>query len=74
MMTIAQRENLSKGLLRYGVITEDISRVTKNGYRRMRVIEYQGKKYFHKMFNGTLIECYEIKDLGVYENLMLYGQ
>ena len=55
-----KQENLSKDLLRYGIIKADVETEEKSGYRRVRVVEYEGKKYFHHMFNGELIECYEV--------------
>ena len=50
----------STELLRYGTFIEDVQTEEENGYRRTRVIEYQGKRYLHKMFNGEVIECYEV--------------
>ena len=49
-----------KDLLKYGVFKADVQTEEKDGCRRIRVIEYENKKYFHHMFNGELIECYEI--------------
>ena len=59
-MNRVEQENISKELLRYGFFKADVSTDEQNGCRRIRVIEYQGKKYFHHMFNGELIECYEV--------------
>lgn len=59
-MNRTEQENLSRDLLRYGFIKADVTTDEKDGCRRIRVFEYQGKKYFHWMFNGELIECYEV--------------
>ena len=59
-MNRTQQEYLSKDLLRYGFFKADITTDEKDGCRRIRVIEYQGKKYFHHMFNGELIEVFEV--------------
>lgn len=59
-MTQTQQEYLSIDLLRYGFFKADVTTEEKDGYRRIRVIEYQNKKYFHHMFNGELIEVYEV--------------
>ena len=53
-------EKLSKELLMYGTFKADVETTEKDGYRRIRVIELDGKKYFHNMFNGEVIECYEV--------------
>lgn len=52
--------NKSTELLRYGTIKADVTTDEKDGCRRIRVIELDGKKYFHHMFNGEVIECYEV--------------
>lgn len=59
-MNRVQQENKSIELLRYGFIKADVLTDEKDGCRRIRVFEYENKKYFHHMFNGELIECYEI--------------
>lgn len=59
-MNKTQQESISKDLLRYGDIKADVTTDEKDGCRRIRVIEYQNKKYFHHMFNGELVECYEV--------------
>ena len=59
-MNRVEQENISKELLRYGFFKADVLTDEKDGCRRIRVIEYQGKKYFHHMFSGELIECYEV--------------
>lgn len=53
-------KNKSDELLMYGTFKADVQTVEKSGYRRIRVIELDGKKYFHHMFNGEVIECYEV--------------
>lgn len=52
--------SLSKELLTYGDIKADIETEEKYGYRRIRVIDLKGVKYLHHMFNGEVIECYEV--------------
>lgn len=59
-MNRTEQENLSKELLRYGLIKADVTTDDKDGCRRIRVFEYENKKYVHHMFNGELIECYEV--------------
>lgn len=54
------QQEYSIELLRYGTIKADVETAEKDGFRRVRVIEYKGKKYFHHMFNGEVIECYEV--------------
>lgn len=51
---------LHRNLLRYGKIKADIECVEKDGYRRIRVFEYKKKKYFHIMFNGKVINIFEV--------------
>lgn len=53
-------EELSRELLDYGKIKADLETVEKDGYRRIRVFEYDGKKYFHHMFNGEVVEVFEV--------------
>ena len=55
-----QQEQLSQDLLHYGYVKADVTTDSKDGCRRIRVFEYEGKKYFHLMFNGEVIECYEV--------------
>lgn len=50
----------STELLRYGTFVEDTQTEEENGYRRTRVIEYEGKRYLHEMFNGKVIKCCEV--------------
>lgn len=47
-------------LLTYGDIKADLPTVEKDGYRRIRVIDFEGKKYFHHMFNGKVVEIFEV--------------
>lgn len=49
-------------LLRYGTFIKDIQTEDENGYKRIRVIEYEGKRYIHEMFNGKVIKCYEMQE------------
>lgn len=58
--TEVNKMNKSTELLRYGTIKADVTTDEKDGCRRIRVIELDGKKYFHHMFNGEVIECYEV--------------
>lgn len=53
-------QKLSENLLAYGFFKADVETVEKDGFRRIRVIECGNKKYFHHMFNGEVIECYEV--------------
>lgn len=59
-MNRTERENLSKDLLAYGTFKADYETVEKDGFRRIRIIECDGKIYLHHMFNGELVDCYEI--------------
>lgn len=51
---------LSKKLLRYGKITSDTEVDEDNGYRRIRTIRLNDKIYYHHMFNGKIVEIFEI--------------
>lgn len=53
-------EQLSNLLLHYGIITSDIETKEEDGYRRIRTFRYNGKCFYHHMFNGELIEIFEI--------------
>lgn len=53
-------DSFSNDMFRYGTFKADIETEEKNGFRRIRVIEYQGKKYLHHMFNGEIIDIYEV--------------
>ena len=70
-MNRTQQENKSMDLLRYGFIKADIETIEAEGRRRIRIIELENKKYFHHMFNGELVECFE-----VWEDwkILLYGK
>lgn len=52
----------STELLRYGIIKEDRQTEEENGYRRIRVIEYENERYLHEMFNGEVIKCCEVQE------------
>lgn len=54
-------ENLSNLLLHYGRLTTDIEIKEDNGYVRIRTYSYNGKQFYHHMYNGTLVECFELK-------------
>ena len=53
-------EELNKKLLRYGKITSDIETKEEEGYRRIRTIRLNDKIYYHHMFNGAIVEIFEI--------------
>ena len=53
--------NLFRDLLLYGTIKADFG--VSDGfwrYYRVRVFEYEGKKYFTVMCDGELLECREV--------------
>lgn len=54
------KEILSQGLLHYGKLKADIETKEEDGFRRIRIIELDGKKYFHHMFNGEIVEIFEV--------------
>lgn len=60
IMTRKEQEYLHKDLLAYGYIKADITTDEACGCRRIRVYDYQGKKWFHHMFNGELVEVFEV--------------
>lgn len=49
------RPTLEEELLLYGKITLDM-KFEENGYHRIRVIEFEGRKYIHHMFNGEVAD------------------
>lgn len=51
---------LSKELLNYGSIKFDMETKEEDGYRRLRVIRYKRRVYVHHMWNGRIIELFEI--------------
>ena len=54
-------DNLFRDLLRYGTIKSDFEvRDSMGRYFRVRVIEYQGKKYFTVMCDGEPLRCDEV--------------
>ena len=55
-----ETKRLHDDLMAYGEIKADIETVEEDGCRRMRVIELDGKKYFHHMFNGEIVEIFEV--------------
>lgn len=52
---------LSKRLLQYGSIKSDLITEEEHGTRRIRLIRCSGKIYYHHMFNGEIVEIFEIK-------------
>lgn len=60
--TEVNKMDKSTELLRYGIIKEDRQTEEENGYRRIRVIEYENKRYLHEMFNGEVIKCCEVQE------------
>ena len=53
--------NLFRDLLRYGKIKADFEvKDTMGRYFRVRVFEYQEKKYFTVMCDGEVLKCEEI--------------
>jgi hypothetical protein len=57
---MTQTERISETLLRYGTFKVDISTEEKEGCRRIRIIQYDYKKWFHHMFNGEIVELFEL--------------
>ena len=55
-MKIKNTYKLSEDVLRYGNYTIVNSFDTGRGYYTIRIIEFGGKVYFHKMLNGKLVE------------------
>lgn len=51
---------LAKEVLLYGNVKADVETEEADGFRRIRVVDLDGKKYFHHMFNGEVIECFEV--------------
>ena len=53
--------NLFRNLLRYGKIKADFEvKDTMGRYFRVRVFEYEGKKYFTVMCDGEPLRCEEV--------------
>jgi hypothetical protein len=53
--------NLFRDLLRYGKIKADFEvKDTMGRYFRVRVFEYQEKKYFTVMCDGEVLRCEEV--------------
>lgn len=55
--------NLFRDLLRYGKIKADFDNTAidvEAEYIRVRVFEYQGKKYFTVMCGGEVLRCEEV--------------
>lgn len=57
---IDQLKEWSKGMLNYGRIKLDIEIKGEDGFHRIRIIERGDKKYFHHMFNGEIVDIYEV--------------
>lgn len=45
--------------LRYSDIITDVSDNINN--IRTRIIKYNNKLYFHQMYNGEVVQCFELK-------------
>ena len=53
--------DLFRDLLRYGTIKADFeAKDTMGRYFRVRVFEYDGKKYFTVMVDGDPLDCREV--------------
>ena len=53
--------NLFRDLLRYGKIKADFETLSRYGhFFRVRVIEYENKKYFTVMADGEPLRCEEV--------------
>lgn len=53
-------DTLSRNLLLYGKMLFNLETEEANGCRRVRIIELDGVKYVHHMFNGELIELIKL--------------
>lgn len=55
------KEDMMHDLVRYGKIKADFEvKDTMGRYFRVRVFEYQGKKYFTVMVDGEVLRCEEV--------------
>lgn len=54
------RDELAENVLLYGYVKADVETEEADGFRRIRVVDLDGKKYFHHMFNGKVIDCFEV--------------
>lgn len=55
------KELFTKELLHFGTIIKDCEFQTIQGkFERIRIFDYAGKKYFHRMQNGETLEITEI--------------
>ena len=55
------KEDMMHNLVRYGKIKADFEvKDTMGRYFRVRVFEYQEKKYFTVMCNGEALRCEEV--------------
>ena len=43
-------------MLQYGIILKQNTFDTNKGCYTIRIIEYEGSLYFHKMLNGNIVE------------------
>lgn len=57
---LSDRERLERDLIRYGEIVSDTEIENEDGFHRIRIIKYDNGVYFHKMFNGEVIEVKKI--------------
>lgn len=53
-------ESKSIKLLHEGRILKDNTFDTVKGFYTIRIIEYKGDLYFHKMLNGTVVEVVKL--------------
>lgn len=55
------KELFTKELLHFGIVIKDYEFQTIQGkFERIRIFDYSGKKYFHRMQNGETLEITEI--------------
>lgn len=57
--SIDQLKEWSQGMLKYGRIKADIE-LRENGFHLIRIIELGDKTYLHHMFNGEIVDIYEV--------------
>ena len=51
---------LSRNLIMYGKMLYNLEIEEAEGFRRVRVFEYEDAKYLHHMFNGDLVELIKL--------------
>lgn len=58
-------KKLSDLLLHYGIpMNFDLYSDEPEGCRRVRIYKYEGHIFIHHMFDGQLVEVYELEELG----------